>query len=201
VQVSADNYYRNNLQNYSDEYRKQIKEFREANLLFAIMEKNVWGKANVDTSGQVKYYNQHKAKYRWEASADALIVTCANEAIANEIQRKLPDSIKGWRTIIGAYDSQVTVDSGRFELGQLPVFERTNFTPALITLPVKNPSDGTTTFNYIINVYSAPDVKSFEQARGLVISDYQQVLEEKWLAELKKKYPVKVDMAVFNSIR
>jgi peptidyl-prolyl cis-trans isomerase SurA len=50
-------------------------------------------------------------------------------------------------------------------------------------------------------VYNEPGQRSFEEARGMVISDYQQVLEDKWIAELKKKYLVKVNEAVFQSIK
>ena len=44
--LAADDYYRNHLDVYDQDFSMQIKEFREANLLFGIMEKNVWGKAN-----------------------------------------------------------------------------------------------------------------------------------------------------------
>jgi peptidyl-prolyl cis-trans isomerase SurA len=68
-------------------------------------------------------------------------------------------------------------------------------------VPVKNDIDGTYTFNYIIKVYKQNEQRNFDDARGMVISDYQQVLEDRWLAQLKKKYPVKVNTAVFNSIK
>lgn len=201
LQITADDYYRNNLEDYSPQYKKQVKEFKEANLLFGIMEKNVWGKANADTAGLKQYYDQHKTKYNWAASADALIITCANQPQANELQKKLADSVANWREITERYATQVTADSGRYELGQLPVFERTNFTAGLITMPVKNPTDGTTTFNYIINVYGHPSQRGFEDARGMVISDYQQVLENKWITDLKNKYPVRVNSAVFSTVK
>ncbi len=201
LQITADDYYRNNLENSNGQYKKQVREFKEANLLFGVMENNVWGKANADTAGLKQYYNQHKTKYTWAASADALIINCANEVQANELQKKLKDSASQWREITQRYGTQVTADSGRYELGQLPVFERTNFTAGLITRPVKNQTDETTTFNYIINVYREPGERSFEDALGIIISDYQQVLEDKWITALKNKYPVKVNTAVFNSIK
>jgi peptidyl-prolyl cis-trans isomerase SurA len=45
----------------------------------------------------------------------------------------------------------------------------------------------------IISKIDAPRQKTFEEARGLAISDYQQYLEEQWLTELKKKYPVVIN--------
>ena len=50
--------------------------------------------------------------------------------------------------------------------------------------------------NWLI-IMSANLQRSFEEAKGLVINDYQNILEEKWIADLKKKYPVKINDAVF----
>ena len=36
---------------------------------------------------------------------------------------------------------------------------------------------------------------SFEEARAAVIADYQNHLEAEWLADLRKKYPVKLNPA------
>jgi peptidyl-prolyl cis-trans isomerase SurA len=38
-----------------------------------------------------------------------------------------------------------------------------------------------------------PGIKSFEDARASVISDYQDKLEKEWVTALKKKYPVSVN--------
>ena len=201
IATTADEYYRNNLGTYNNEYSKQLKEFKEANLLFGIMEKNVWGKANNDSLGLDQYYKQHKSKYRWSSSADAIVVTCNNSTTARELQQKLTAKPTEWRRITGNSGTDLSADSGRYELSQLPVQERTNFTPGLITSAVENKNDGTFTFNYIIHVYNEPGQRSFEDARGMVISDYQQVLEDNWISELKKKYPVKVNQVIFQSMK
>jgi len=39
----------------------------------------------------------------------------------------------------------------------------------------------------------APGIKTFEEARAQVISDYQDYLEKNWVQGLRKKYPVKVN--------
>ena len=136
----------------------------------------------------------------WPPSADAIIVTCKTLKLAEDIQKKLKDNFNSWRQITSNNGSDVVADSSRFELGQLTVAEKTNFTPGLITFPVKN-ADGTYTFNYVINVYREPAQRTFEDARGMVTSDYQQAVEDKWIEELKKKYLVKVNEAVFRSIK
>ncbi len=60
-------------------------------------------------------------------------------------------------------------------------------------------ADGTITFvknNRVV----APEPKSLKDARGYVISSYQDYLEEKWIDELRQKYPVVVNQQVFNSM-
>ncbi len=37
--------------------------------------------------------------------------------------------------------------------------------------------------------------------RGAAVSDYQAQLEQQWLKELHKKYKVKVNKKVFNSLK
>lgn len=198
---AADEYYRNHLDEYNSDFLKQVKEFKEANLLFAIMEKNVWGKANMDTPGLVQYYNQHKTKYTWKPSADVIIVTCSRESLAKELQQKLKGSANDWRQVTSSHGTDVAADSGRYELEQLTVTDRTNFSVGSVTGAVKNPNDGSYSFNYIIKIYNEPTQRSFNDARGLVTSDYQEVLEKEWISSLKKKYPVKVNEAVFQSIK
>jgi len=50
----------------------------------------------------------------------------------------------------------------------------------------------------LINQVARSSIRSFEDAKGWVIGDYQEVLEEKWIAMLKKKYPIKINDAVWQ---
>jgi len=45
----------------------------------------------------------------------------------------------------------------------------------------------------IIDKIDPPRNKTFEEARGMIISDYQTYLESQWIEELRKKYPVSVN--------
>ncbi len=42
--------------------------------------------------------------------------------------------------------------------------------------------------------------EAYKDARGFVINDYQVFLEDQWVTELKRQYPVKVDEAVFGAL-
>jgi peptidyl-prolyl cis-trans isomerase SurA len=67
-------------------------------------------------------------------------------------------------------------------------------------MPVINKNDGTAVFAKILTLYPGRQQRSFTDARGLVISDYQNYLEEKWVNQLKEKYPVKVNQKVLQSL-
>ena len=199
IKSSAFANYASRLQNYNVAFKNQMEEFKEGNMLFEIMQQKVWNKAAADTSGLINYYKAHKEKYFWTRSADAVIFSCTNKTVADNAIAQLRRR-KTWREVVADNPTQIQADSGRYELGQIPVIDRTLFTDGLITLPVINKNDGTAVFAQIIKVYPDHEPRSFQDARGLVINDYQNYLEEKWVTQLKKKYPVKINEKVVDSL-
>jgi len=199
VSIAALENYKNRLQNFNNDFNYQLQEFKDGNMLFEIMEREVWSKASADSTGLKQYYDAHKTGYTWSASADAVLFSCSNATVAKDAAEKAGNG-KNWRAIASENSSQIQADSGRYELGQIPTIDRTNFTPGLITGAVINSGDGTAVFSMIIKMYPENQQRSFEDARGLVINDYQNFLEKKWIEELKKKYPVKLNEKVFQSL-
>lgn len=199
INQSAISNYASRLENYNPTFKAQINEFKEGNMLFEIMQRKVWSKASSDTVGLKKYYQLHKQKYLWNASAEAVIFSCSNIEVAKNSMAELKKG-KSWKEIVNENPSSIQADSGRFELGQIPVVDRTAFASGLITLPVINKTDGTAVFAKIFKMYPDNQQRSFDDARGLVINDYQNYLEQKWIEQLKKKYPVKMNQQVFQSL-
>lgn len=197
---TAFDFYRDHLEDYNPDFAYQLHEFKEGNLLFEIMQRKIWDVASSDSVALQRYYESHKDKYWWEASAEAVIFTANSQAAAEEARKKIEADPKAWKSISENSNGSLQADSGRFELGQIPVFERTNFTDGLITANVKNELDNTITFAYIIKVYRDRSPRSFADARGFIVNDYQAMLEEKWINELKKKYPVKIKEQVVASL-
>lgn len=193
-------FYRNNMEKYNSDYAEQLSEFKDGNLLFNIMQKKIWDPASADSASQLAFYNTHPDKYWWEQSADALIITTPNPDSVGFLQETIKSDPGIWGQISASSGNSILIDSGRFELSQLPVVERTNFTEGLVTAPVVNDLDHTATFSYIIRLHRDKERKQFNEARGSVITDYQDVLENTWIAELKKKYPVKINRKVLNSL-
>ena len=199
IAASATRNYSARLQYFNEDFKDQLDEFKEGNMLFEVMEREVWSKAFADSAGLRDYYNSHKEKYWWETAAEAIIFSCANRDVAKKAMEELGNG-KSWREVMSNNISQVQADSGRYELGQIPVAGRTNFTEGLITAPVVNENDGTAIFAKILKLYPGRQPRNFEEARGLAINDYQTFLEEKWIEQLKKQYPIKISEKVFTSL-
>lgn len=189
-------YYRKNLDKYNTDFKYQMQEFREGNMLFEVMERNVWSKAASDSVGLKNYYDNNKAKYLWEESANVIIYNCSDIHVAEQAVNAIKAG-KNWKAVAEESNATVQADSGRYEISQLPV------TSKLIEGNLSSPevgTDGTASFVQTLKIYPAKQQRSFEEAKGLVINEYQNYLEEKWIDALKKKYPVKVNEIVLKTI-
>lgn len=199
--VTLEQYYKNHLEAYNPAFAAQMKEFKDGNLLFEIMQRNIWQKAAADSAALLSYYQQNKNKYWWEASADAILFTCKDSATALEVKEKLEKNRKGWRTLILPYGENVQADSGRYELTQLPVRNTAALAANTISAPIKSSSENAAfLFAYITRLYPQKSPRTFDDAKGFALNDYQLYLEDKWIESLKGKYPIKVNEAVLRSL-
>ena len=165
-------YYRRHLDEYNPEYKVQLKEFMEGNMLFEVMERKVWSVSATDTAGLRKYYNQHKSSYVWQKSVDAIMFNTSDSMIAVRNRKQLAAKPGSWKKLAAASDGNMLADSGRIEFTQIPA-KPTAIKAGLITPVVVN-DDRTASFTYVLRVYPQPSPRSFHDARGLVMNDYQQ---------------------------
>ena len=198
--IAATEYYKNHLESFNKDFAFQMKEFKEGNLLFEVMQRNVWDKAATDSIGLKNYFNTHKNNYWWENSVSGILFTAANEKTANDVLLKLKATISDWRAITEGYEGNVIADSGRFETVQLALLSDYKFSPKTFTPVLKNQSDTSASFAYVMEYFPQRTPRNFEEARGYVINDYQIFLEQQWIDQLKKKYPIKINETVFRSL-
>jgi peptidyl-prolyl cis-trans isomerase SurA len=193
-------YYRDHLESFNDEFRNQMSEFRDGNLFFEIMQQEIWNRAHTDSSELLALYETNKKKYNWQQSADAIIFFCSDATIAKTLYDQLKKNPSRWRALADGLTEKVVADSSRYEWSQIP--SKTKIIPVngLITTPQVNATDNTASFAYILKTYPHSMQRTFNEAKGLVINDYQTLLEEQWIKELRKKYPVVIDQSVLSSI-
>lgn len=199
-EYSTIEYYKDNLEKYNPEFRAQLDEFRDGNLFFEIMQRKVWGPAQADTVALEKYYNSHRQKYQWNKSADAVVFYTNENEVATKAYRDLQKNPSNWRLAVTLYEDKLAADSNRFELDQLPAQGKDSKAGSLTKI-VKNDTDNTLAFAYVIRIYPNREQRSFADAKGLVINDYQDELELKWLKELRVKYPVNINQALLTELQ
>lgn len=200
INYKAQQYYRDHLEEFNKNFRNQMTEFKDGNLFFEIMQQEIWNKAQADSAALEKYFAANKNKYNWKESAEAVIFFCSDINISKTVYEQVKKKPSSWRSIVEALSEKVVADSARYEWSQIPNAGKSKLKAGMVTDPVINKNDNSSSFAYIIKLFPQSQPRSFTEARGLVINDYQNELEDKWIAELKKKYPVTVNQEVLDSI-
>jgi len=92
----------------------------------------------------------------------------------------------------------VQFETGKFEKGQNEKLDKMAWVANTISEDFVN-EDKTVSFIRITKV-DGPTPKALNDAKGFIISDYQENLEKNWIQELKQKYPVSVVPGVLNTL-
>ena len=194
-------YYRDHYEEFNPSINKQIKEFEEANLLFVAMDKNVWSKATEDSAGLKNFYTEHADKYLWNKGVSGMLITVNSKKVADELVEKIKKDIPNWRATISNYGGIASADSARYEFENLPVKQKVESKVGFITSPEKSETDELYSFFVVSALHDQATKRSFDEAKGLVINDYQSKLEAEWIKTLKVKYPIKMNMQNWNTVK
>ncbi len=194
-------YEESQLETTKPEFKSLMKEYKDGILLFELMDRMVWTKAVKDTLGLEEFRKKNESKYMWGKRAEVAIFNCNDEQIANQAHqmaqdKKTGDEIKDKLNQAGS-TAHVSVIEGKYEKGQYDVVDKIDWTPGIT--PVKKLNDSSYQF-ILVKQIVGPEPKSLKEAKGFVVSDYQEYLEKTWLEELRAKYPIKVDESVFKSL-
>ena len=183
------------------EFRNLMKEYKDGILLFELMDRMVWTKAVKDTDGLEAFRQKNSTKYMWGNRAEVAIFN-VNDKKAAEEAYKLAEKKKTVAEIkekinVANSKSHVSVIEGKYERGQYDVVDRIDWKPGLTSITKLNDSS----YQFIlVKQIVQPEPKSLKEAKGYIVSDYQEYLEKTWLESLRNKYPIKLDESVFRSL-
>lgn len=184
------------------EFKLLVQEYHDGILLFDLMDKEVWKKAEKDTLGIKEFYEENKNNYMWGERVKTIVITVHNEdnlVRAEELIRQdlSYDSIKSVLKAEGL--KGVIAKTPYFQHGDNVDIDETEWTAGTIRV-VPSTVDKSTKIIKILEVRQ-PEPKTYKEARGVIISAYQTKLEEDWLAALKAKYPVTVNEKILEKVR
>ncbi len=192
-------YFKNHLEEYNTDFRYEVQEFKEGNLMYEITNRKIWNKSSNDINALKAYYEANKDHFLWAESAEVILINSKSYAYADYAYENIKKGMS-WKKICDNSEGMTQGDSSRYELSQLPIKPGTQLAEGAVMEIVKNDFDEGASFIKVIKLYPAKMPRSFEEAKSLVINEYQKSLEESWMKELAMKYPVKINNSVFQSL-
>ena len=193
-------YFKMELEDENEEYAAIVAEYRDGLLIFDVMEKNIWDKSKTDSIGLKNYYDSTKQKYQWKQRVDADIYSATNETIAEQVQKMLAEG-KTSEEVKAALNTEdqvnVLITPGIFEIDDEKLPKDIEIKEGVSKIYKNNDS------SIIVNVKQviAPGVKSLDEIKGKVLSDYQNELEKNWMESLRSKYKVEVNKKVLKRVK
>lgn len=191
------------LEKSNTDYKKLAEEYRNGVLIFDMMDKNIWSKANRDTAGLVQYFEANASKYTWKPGFAGVVFQSKNHKALQQIM----EGLKGGATVQEALtkvntpetDEKIYQQTGRFDFEHVSNVDKQIIKPFVPVGIYPDNKEGEVVI-YADEVYYEAKPKNFGEARELVVDDYQKELEKKWDSSLRAKYPMKVNTAVLHSM-
>lgn len=193
-------YQEDNLINENEEFAQIVGEYRDGLLLFDLMESEIWNAAKKDTIALQKYYDSYKANYFFNKRIKAVVASSAKKGEVKKVaklfkEKKSIDEIK--KVINTGNTINVSFSTGEMEHSHQALPENFKFKKGVSKVYKHNDSYVVVKVDEVL----PKSQKNFEQAKGKVISDYQEFKEKNWLKELAFKYTVKVNQDILESVK
>jgi peptidyl-prolyl cis-trans isomerase SurA len=184
------------------EMKYLIKEYHDGLLLYEISNNLVWEKAAKDETGLANYYKKNKKNYTWDEPRYKGMAYHVKEqgdvkAVRDCVKKLAFDKwAEALRSTFNA-DSviRIRVEKGIFKKGDNALIDSIVF---------KKDTTVTHLTDYPIDAVYGKLLKKgpedYTDVRGLVVADYQEALEKEWVADLRRKYAVKVNEEVLKTV-
>ncbi len=183
------------------EYRNLLNEYWEGILLFQVMEQEVWNRAIEDTVGLESFFKDNAKRYKWKERLAGNLYRTSNKEVIDSLQVFLnnkPDSLTP-RDIVKIFNEKsalaLNLQEGPFETGdeRLPV--KIQWEPG-----VQSGKEENLFFLLEVEAILPPGPKKLAETKGLVISDYQDYLENIWLTNLRRKHEIEINKKTVKNV-
>ena len=195
-------HYADNLIDLNDDYRNLLNEYRDGTLLFEAMNQEVWNKAKKDDAGLEACFNANRDKYKWDQPHFKGIMVCAKN---DSILKAALAAASQWKNEpVDSITSKLNIKFGR-NIKMLRVVSKQGDDAMVDHIAFGGPETESTYNGYPVysklvgRIIAQPE--DLSDVRGMVSSDYQDILEQQWLDGLHKKYKVNIDKKVLDQVR
>jgi peptidyl-prolyl cis-trans isomerase SurA len=184
------------------DFKSLMREYEEGILLFEALKINVWDRANADSVGLAKFYNEKlQGKFMWDERARTSLYTVKTDD---------PKVLEQVRALAAKKPSAEVLKKMNKKTQVVSVMERTyesgrnadllqNWKKGALTDARTDAGTKTATFLKVEEIIPRTQ-KALSEARGYAVADYQDYLEKQWIEDLRKQYPVQIDEAAFKTL-
>lgn len=169
-------------------YGNLINEYSDGMLLYEISNRTVWDRANSDMEGLEAFYQAYKDNYKWDVPHyKGYVVFAESDSIVKQAVaylETLPDNANYVTELRKEFGTKAKIERVVTARGSSPIVDYVAFGGALPGIDNRWVAFASFRGSILEQPESAMDVK------GTVSVDYQQHLEEEWIAKLRRTYPV-----------
>ena len=193
----------NRLADENKDFSNLLKEYHDGILLYEVSNRKVWDKASADKEGLEKFFRTNAANYRWDTPKFKSYVIFASSdstlkaAVAYADSLSTADPTEFVRQMRERFKRDIKIERVVAAKGENPITDHLGF-------GADRPADSATNKWKFYTAYKGRIIDAPEEAadvRGTVLTDYQSALDKEWLKQLHKKYKVKINNKVFNSLK
>ncbi|MBI35614.1 MAG: peptidylprolyl isomerase [Flavobacteriales bacterium] len=181
------------------DYVRLLKEYREGIILFDLSSERVWNKSVTDTAGLRKFHEANSSNWQWDERMDGTVYKCVDIETANLVREfliKKKDDVYILEKINAKSALNVRVEAGVYQAKDRSDLEGLTFSEGIGEVYKKDDQYIVLKVNKVLPVQD----KSLKDVRGSVAAKYQDYLMKEWIEELRAKYKIVYNEAVFNQL-
>ena len=198
LEKSVFKYKEENLENENQEFSYILNEYREGLLLFELMQDKIWEGAKNDSIGLQEFYNLNKQNYIWPDRIEGSVARSSDKTYIKKVRKYWAknQSNKMIDEALNKEQQNVIFSNGELELGHPALPKSFPFKTGVSEVIEENSNF------YVINITALkpPALKTFEEAKGQLLADYQITLESDWINELRAKFKVDINQDVLAKV-
>ncbi len=182
-------------------FKYLLQEYHDGILLFNISNDKIWEKASTDTTGLRTFFKTNIKQYAWQTPHyKGKILACKDKKTAKILQKKFKKmSVHQINTYIASLNKDSVIiesKSGLWAKGTNPIIDNLAFNDKTATFVASKEFPYVFVWGKILD--SLPE--EYTDVRAAVVTDYQNYLEEEWVKDLEKKYPVTINEEVLKAV-
>lgn len=194
VDLKTQAYHEEHLEELDADFANVLREYREGLLIFDLMDQKIWSEARTDSLGLVRFYESNTQNYKEPQKAIATVFTAQDKTALVEfkslLQSNAQEAIERLPTfILKTAKELVLKETSSFAKG---------YTPKTGISEVYAHNEGYVF--YKVSEILPERIQKIDEAKGALISDYQQYLETNWIEKLKSNAVIVVEKKILKKL-